>query len=138
MIAIPHNRRRAFWANELGQVFFNTTPPGEPFLRYFKLILPTAEETRTALLRLRKDLGLSRAQLAISLGIGKDTLRRWETGERKPCAAARKLVRLIEIIYFSQESIGMEFGGSIIGRISLEALNQLKSKLLPQPTASNA
>jgi DNA-binding XRE family transcriptional regulator len=70
------------------------TLSGELMLNLARLLAPEVDESRQKLLTLRQTLGWSRAQLASFLGVSKDTLRRWETGERNPCGAARKLIWL--------------------------------------------
>jgi len=68
---------------------------GELTLQVAKLLKPTKMETRKTLLTLRRDLKLSRGQMAAILGVCKTTLRRWENGQRQPSAATQKLVWLI-------------------------------------------
>jgi DNA-binding transcriptional regulator YiaG len=63
-------------------------------LKLARLLAPGVNESRQTLVELRQKLGWSRAQLASFLGVGKHTLRRWETGQRNPCRAARKLIWL--------------------------------------------
>jgi hypothetical protein len=67
---------------------------GELMLSMARLLAPGIDDSRKTLLELRQKLGWSRAQLASFLGVGKHTLRRWETGQRNPCGAARKLIWL--------------------------------------------
>ncbi len=38
--------------------------------------------------------------MAALLAVSPHTLRRWETGTRKPCASARRVVQLVERLYF--------------------------------------
>ena len=76
-----------------GQVVRNLS--GELTLQVAKLLKPTKMETRKTLLTLRRDLKLSRGQMAAILGVCKTTLRRWENGQRHPSAATQKLVWLI-------------------------------------------
>src|SRR5678816_4365236 len=61
---------------------------------------PSAEESRRTLLDMRRTLGFTRSYMAALLGVPLVTLRRWETGERQTSAAARKLIWLVEGIYF--------------------------------------
>jgi len=68
-------------------------------------------EPRLTLLELRRRLLWSRSTLGAFLGVGKDTLRRWETGERYPSGAARRLIWLIDVLVFHPERLvdGMDF-----------------------------
>lgn len=118
-----------------GEVRWNSLLPGETALIFSSLLGPTPVETRRSLLHIRREGRLSRAQLAAALGVGKDTLRRWETGERKPCAAARKLVRLVEGIFFSKNFLSGGFGGVICAKVDWEALAVVKKELLPENLA---
>ena len=79
--------------NPGGQVVRNLS--GELTLQVAKLLKPSKMETRKTLLTLRRDLKLSRGQMAAILGVCKTTLRRWETGQRQPSAATQKLIWLI-------------------------------------------
>ena len=74
--------------------------PGHGLALIAKIALPNAEQTRQKLLRLRRERGFSRGQMAALLGVSVSTLRRWEEGTRGPCAAARRLVQLVERLYF--------------------------------------
>ena len=51
------------------------------------IVLTKAESTR--LVVLRKRAGLSRAQLAVQIGVSPDTVGRWERGTTNITAAAR-------------------------------------------------
>jgi transcriptional regulator with XRE-family HTH domain len=104
---------------------------GEPLLATAGFFVPTPSETRHSLLRIRRRFKLSRAQLAVILAISKDTLRRWETGERAPSTAARRLVQVVESLYFSERTSIFDFGGLLIGRLDLAALERTKAELLP-------
>lgn len=44
---------------------------------------------------LRRSLSLNQADFATALGVSKSTLSKWETGERRPDAAAAKLLRIL-------------------------------------------
>lgn len=44
---------------------------------------------------LRRSLSLNQADFATALGVSKSTLSKWETGERRPDAAATKLLRIL-------------------------------------------
>lgn len=88
---------------------------------------PTASESRDSLLRLRGELHWSRSALAAFMGVPKDTLRRWETGQRNPCGAARRLIWLLsvlacqpeklktglDVIFWGQTGENLEFGRKI-------------------------
>ncbi len=76
------------------------TMPGHGLALLASLALPDASQTRRTLLRLRSDHRLSRGQVAALLAVSPHTLRRWETGQRKPCAPARRAVQLVERAFF--------------------------------------
>ncbi len=44
---------------------------------------------------IRRSLGLNQGDFAAALGISKSTLSKWETGARRPDAAAYKLLRIL-------------------------------------------
>ena len=44
---------------------------------------------------LRRSLGLNQGEFAAALGISQSTLSKWETGARRPDAAAYKLLRIL-------------------------------------------
>ena len=78
-LEIPVNRFKArVTKNPDGQVVRNLS--GELTLQVAKLLKPSKMETRKTLLTLRRDLKLSRGQMAAILGVCKTTLRRWEDG----------------------------------------------------------
>ena len=99
-------------------------------------LLPNPQEIRNSILRIRREFKISRAQLALALGVGKDTLRRWETAERIPSTAARRLIQLVEAIFFSPEALTSDFGALLIGRIDLNKVQKLKQELLPRSAKS--
>ncbi len=74
---------------------------GELTLRLANLFAPSSQESRRMILDLREKLGWSRAHAAALFGVGRHTLRRWETGERRPCKAARRLIWLLHQFAFS-------------------------------------
>lgn len=74
--------------------------PGGQLADIAKLALPDAGQTRRTLLRLRSEHSFSRGQIAALLAVSPHTLRRWETGERRPCRSARRVVQLVERHYF--------------------------------------
>ncbi|HEY2329251.1 MAG TPA: helix-turn-helix domain-containing protein [Verrucomicrobiae bacterium] len=51
---------------------------------------------RSNFIRLRQKLRWSRAGMAAFLGVDRSVLRRWETGERNPSGAARRLIWLLD------------------------------------------
>ncbi len=128
---IPRNAYRKHSVNVAGEVFRNLTPPGEPLLEASGLFVPTPQESRSSLLRIRRKFRISRAQLAVVLGVPKDSLRRWETRDRTPCMAARRLIQLVETIFFSEESLGLGLGSLMIGQINVSAVDRAKFALLP-------
>jgi len=50
------------------------------------------------LVRLRSRLTWSRSMRAAFLGGSRDVVRRWETGERNPSGAARRLIWLLHLL----------------------------------------
>lgn len=50
------------------------------------------------LLQLRSKLRWPRSMLAAFLGVSRDVVRRWETGQRKPSGAARRLIWLLNLL----------------------------------------
>ena len=46
-------------------------------------------------LSLRRSLGLNQGDFAAALGVSQSTLSKWETGARRPDAAAHKLLRIL-------------------------------------------
>jgi transcriptional regulator with XRE-family HTH domain len=130
MNEIPQNPHRKLWMNEKGEVFQNVLPAGNSLRGAAALLVPTPEESRSSLLRIRKNFRLSRAQLAVALGVGFDTLRRWESGERVPSGPARRLIQIVADIFFSDEPLSGDFGAIMIGRINLQKLRETKRELL--------
>jgi DNA-binding transcriptional regulator YiaG len=59
---------------------------------------PTAAEAQVTLFRLRQKLRWSRTGMAAFLGVSQSVLRRWETGERNPSGAARRLIWLMDLL----------------------------------------
>jgi transcriptional regulator with XRE-family HTH domain len=128
---IPRNLHRKLWVNEKGEVFQNVLPAGKSLCKAAALFLPTPAESRSRLLGIRREFRLSRAQLAVVLGVGFDTLRRWESGERAPSGPARRLIQIVADIFFSDEPLSDDFGALMIGRIDLDKLRSMKEDLLP-------
>ena len=63
------------------------------------VIIPQAarnQDTARMVCDLRRDLKLSQSDFATALGVSKSTLSKWETGERRPDAAAAKLLRILK------------------------------------------
>jgi len=54
------------------------------------------QDTALMVTSLRKKLGLSQKDFAASLGVSISTLTKWETGDRRPDAAAAKLLRILQ------------------------------------------
>lgn len=67
---------------------------------------PTPEQCRTLLRDMRARGKLSRGQLAALMGCDTYVVRRWEEGTRVPSASARRLIQLLEVLYFHPERIG--------------------------------
>ena len=59
---------------------------------------PSAAEARATLITLREKLCWSRPMLAAFLGVSRDVVRRWETGQRNPNGAARRLIWLMKML----------------------------------------
>jgi DNA-binding transcriptional regulator YiaG len=86
----------------VGQV----TPAGWPVAalsgEYYELMergfAPTADDSIRTLIKLRGKLRWSRPAMAAFLGVSRSVLRRWETGERHPSGAARRLIWLLDIL----------------------------------------
>jgi DNA-binding transcriptional regulator YiaG len=66
---------------------------------------PTAKEARVTLFRLRQKLRWSRTTMAAFLGVSQSVLRRWETGERNPSGAARRLIWLLNLLATEPDSL---------------------------------
>lgn len=73
---------------------------GETLASMAGMLLPDAAQTRRALLRLRREHDFARGKLAAILAVSPHTVRRWEDGKRRPSASARRLVQLVERLYF--------------------------------------
>ena len=72
-----------------------------PFDRPGSAMVIVPQEARNAdtaaqVRELRHCLQLSQGDFAAALGISKSTLSKWETGERRPDAAAAKLLRILK------------------------------------------
>ena len=85
--------------NRINSLSPTTNLSGEALLPFSSLLAPSKQQTRLTLIHLRKQLGLSRGQMASILGVRKDHLRRWEKGTRQPSASAQKLIWLINKLF---------------------------------------
>ncbi|TAJ96028.1 MAG: helix-turn-helix domain-containing protein [Gammaproteobacteria bacterium] len=56
----------------------------------------TKVETKSQVIRVRLQSGLSQAQFAAALGVSKRTLEQWEQGRREPTGAAKQLLKIAE------------------------------------------
>lgn len=72
--------------------------PGDLYEGLERGFAPSALETSAMLIALREKLGWSRPMLAAFLGVNRDVVRRWETGERNPSGAARRLIWLLGLL----------------------------------------
>jgi len=77
-----------------------TALPGDTYEALERGLAPGAEEIRLTLIRLREKLGWSRPGMAAFFGVNRSVLRRWETGDRRPSGAARRLIWLLNILAF--------------------------------------
>jgi transcriptional regulator with XRE-family HTH domain len=59
---------------------------------------PSAVDCRQRLIRFRQATRWSRPAMAAFMGVSRDVLRRWETGERNPSGAARRLIWLLDLL----------------------------------------
>jgi transcriptional regulator with XRE-family HTH domain len=66
---------------------------------------PSIEELRLTLISLRRHLHWGRPMLSAFLGVSRDTLRRWETGERTPTGAARRLIFLAGMLVLTPDKL---------------------------------
>jgi DNA-binding XRE family transcriptional regulator len=72
--------------------------PGATYEMLERGFAPTAGDAQVTLFRLRQKLRWSRPMLAAYMGVNRSVLRRWETGERKPSGAARRLIWLLDLL----------------------------------------
>lgn len=109
---------------------------GEGFSILQRCMGPSSEEVRDLVLELRDRLKWSRSMLAAMLGVGCDTLRRWETGERNPSGAARRLIWLMHLLLTSPEKLNNGLDLIVWGkREEILAFNKLLEEL---PTEEEA
>ena len=97
-LKIPRNPYRPGFYFSPKTLDFYFTIPGETCVQFAKLSGPTPEETREMIFELREVTAWSRAHLAGMLGVGNDTLRRWEDGTRNPSRAAKRLIWLVHTL----------------------------------------
>jgi len=79
--------------------------PGECWKDLGRGLAPTAGEVRLMLLGLRRELRWPRSTLAAFMGVSRDVVRRWETGERNPSGAARRLIWLLNLLVRNPEKL---------------------------------
>lgn len=79
--------------------------PGECWKDLERGLAPAAGEARQTLLRLRSELRWPRSALAAFVGVSRDVVRRWETGERNPSGAARRLIWLLDLLVHHPEKL---------------------------------
>ena len=86
------------------------------------------------LLKLRETLKWSRAMLAAHLGVSRDVVRRWETGERNPSGPARRLIWLSYSILREPDRLRLPVELVVWGKGNecLKAMDEI-AKLLPDP-----
>ena len=70
---------------------------GETWSRLEKSCAPSVTEVCDLFVQLRNHLNWSRPTLAAFLGVSVHVLRRWESGQRSPSAAAKRLVWLLHV-----------------------------------------
>ena len=58
--------------------------------------IPTPEYKAKDVKRIREDLHMSQAGLALALGVSKRTVEAWETGKNMPSNSSSKLLYLVE------------------------------------------
>jgi transcriptional regulator with XRE-family HTH domain len=108
--------------------------PGDGLALIASAALPDAGQTRQTLLRLRREHRFSRGKLAALLAVSPHTLRRWEEGKRRPCATARRVVQLVERLYFRPGDFPTEPLQSVLSalqpdvRDSLARMRERKAK----------
>jgi DNA-binding transcriptional regulator YiaG len=77
---------------------------------------PTAEEAQVTLFRLRQKLRWSRTCMAAFMGVSQSVLRRWETGERHPSGAARRLIWLMDLLAREPDKLKTAFDLIVWGK----------------------
>lgn len=106
--------------------------PGQVYNQLQRGFAPSVEESRLMLIELRKMIRWSRSSMAAFLGVNENSLRRWETGERQPSLAARRLIWLTNILARNPAELKSAFDVIIWGkekqlRLVSDALNQVLS-----------
>jgi DNA-binding transcriptional regulator YiaG len=79
--------------------------PGENYEIVERSLATSAGEARGMLLTLRRELRWSRPMLSAYMGVSRESLRRWETGERNPNGAARRLIWLLNQLAFHPKKL---------------------------------
>lgn len=79
--------------------------PGDLYEGLERSLAPSAEDVRGILVRLRSELRWPRSALAAFLGVSRDVVRRWETGERNPSGSARRLIWLLNLLVRHPEKL---------------------------------
>ena len=81
------------------------TNPGNVLKLLGNGLAPTSNEVRAMLLKLRKELLWSRDRMSGVLGLSRDVVRRWQTGQRTLSGAARRLIWLLDKLLFHRGNI---------------------------------
>jgi len=79
--------------------------PGDTYEILERSLMPTGEEVRQMLLTMRRELRWSRPALAAFMGVSRDVIRRWETGQRNPNGAARRLIWVLNQLAFHPKQL---------------------------------
>ena len=90
--------------------------PGDTYEMLERGFAPGPATTKLTLIRLRKHLRWSRPVMAAFLGVSRDVLRRWETGERNPSGAARRLIWLMDLLTREPDKLKTSFDLMVWGR----------------------
>lgn len=93
---VPYSRKPVLLPN--GQI--GSAIDGEVLVKLSRLFAPTPNEIRVMLGDFAQRLKWPRSAVAAFLGVPVVTVRKWERGERNPCAAARKLIWLLHRLSF--------------------------------------
>lgn len=88
--------RDALFVTDGARVYLNL--PGEFYQDIRELASPAPEEVRQMLLQIRQERRWPHAYMAAVLGVSKEVLRKWLSGERHPTGAAKKLIWLLHDI----------------------------------------
>jgi len=79
--------------------------PGKNYAIVGDSVAPTGAEIRLMLIDMRQKLRWSRSMLAAYMGVSHDVVRRWETGQRNPNGAARRLIWLLTQLAFRPKAL---------------------------------